>query len=157
MPDPMPTGALGATVSLAHALPERWGRWLFERPFLRVPDLLWERDGGEVLHVDEFVEDEVIVVRAELPGIDPERDLEVDVADDILRISAERAEDASLATRAYLHRELARGSARRVLPMPSGTRADTVLATYRDGVLEVPVPATATGTAGPAPVNVARR
>jgi HSP20 family protein len=155
MPDTVPTGALGATISLAHALPERWGRWLFERPFLRVPDLLWERDGGDVLHVDEYVEDDVIVVRAELPGIDPERDLEVDVADDILRISAERAEDAS-AGRAYLHRELPRGSARRVLPMPSGTKADTVRATYRDGVLEVRVPATATGTARPAPVDVTR-
>jgi HSP20 family protein len=149
MPESMPTEALGATVSLARSLPERWGRWLFERPFLRVPDLLWERDGGEVLHVDEFVEGDVIVVRAELPGVDPERDLEVDVADDILRISAERPEDAVAGDRSYLHRELRRGSARRVLPMPSGTTADTVRATYRDGVLEVRVPASAAGTARP--------
>jgi len=44
-----------------------------------VPDLLWERGADDVLPVDEFVEDGTIVVRAELPGIDPEKDLEVRV------------------------------------------------------------------------------
>ena len=144
------------TLSAARTLPERWGRWLFDRPFLRVPDLLWERDGGEVLAVDEFVEDGTIVVRAELPGIDPDKDLEVEVADDVLRLSAERHRDEEFAARSFVHRELRRGSVRRVLPVPPGTRADTVRATYRDGVLEVRVPETVQGTGELAQIAVER-
>jgi HSP20 family protein len=121
-------------------LPERWGRWLFERPFLRVPDLLWERGGGEVLAIDEYVADGAIVVRAELPGLDPDKDVEVEVADDTLRISAERGRDDAEAGREVLHRELRRGSVRRVLPLPAGTAPSDVTASYRDGILEVRVP-----------------
>jgi HSP20 family protein len=163
MPETMPgsgTSVTSVTISPAgsvpRSMPERWGRWLFDRPFLRVPDLLWERAVGGVLPVDEFVEDGTIVVRAELAGVDPDKGLEVEVADDILRISAQRHDDDEFARRSYLHRELGRGSVRRVLPVPSGTEAQDVRAVYRDGVLEVRVPVVAAGKAEPARVVVER-
>ncbi|MFX5126514.1 hypothetical protein ABTC57_18860, partial [Acinetobacter baumannii] len=44
------------------------------------------------IRVDEFRDGDELVVRAELPGIDPDRDLELTVADGFLHISAHREE-----------------------------------------------------------------
>ena len=49
---------------------------------------------GHLMRVEDFVQDGSYVVRAELPGIDPEKDVEVTVANGILTIKAERREEA---------------------------------------------------------------
>jgi HSP20 family protein len=50
-------------------------------------------DDEDELRVEEFLEDDKLVVRAELPGIDPDRDVDIDIRDHSLRIRAERRQE----------------------------------------------------------------
>lgn len=88
------------------------------------------------VRVDDYVEDDTFVVRAELPGIDPDKDLELSVENDMLTISGERREEVKEKN----HRELHYGSFRRTIPLPPGAKVEDVEASYKDGVLEVRVP-----------------
>lgn len=91
------------------------------------------------VRVEDFMEDDTYVLRAELPGIDPDKDVELHIEHDMLTITGERREEVKEKN----HRELHYGSFRRTIPIPSGTKAEDVTATYADGVLEVRVPAKA--------------
>src|SRR5579875_266469 len=120
-------------------------RDLFDRFFddwpeiFRRPILLWPTE-RPTMNVEEFIEDGTLVVRAELPGIDPDKDVEIAIADDTLRIQAERREEEKTEGRDYVCRELRYGSFSRELPLPSGVSESDVKASYKNGVLEVRVP-----------------
>jgi HSP20 family protein len=88
------------------------------------------------LRVEDFVEDDTYVIRADLPGIDPERDLDVHVENGRLVVKGERREEHHEKNRSEMHY----GSFARTLPLPVGVDADDVTATYADGVLEVRLP-----------------
>lgn len=88
------------------------------------------------LHVEDFVEDGVHVVRAELPGIDPDKDVSVTIEDDVLTISGERREEKREKNRSEMHY----GSFTRSIQLPHEVSAEEVTASYTDGVLEVRVP-----------------
>lgn len=86
--------------------------------------------------VEDFMDDDEYVVRAELPGIDPDKDVKVTLENQMLTIRGERREekkDKDL-------QELRYGSFTRAVRLPAGTTADDVEATYNDGILEVRVP-----------------
>jgi len=120
--------------------PDWLDRWFGDLPRLW-PD--WRHlvgDGAEVLRVEEFTEDDTMVVRAELPGIDPDRDVEIQMSDHTLRIRAERRMETTDATAAGYRSEFRYGSYVRSVPLPIGITADAVRATYVDGILEVRVP-----------------
>jgi HSP20 family protein len=100
-------------------------------------DVAAERSTGEAILVDEYRDGGVHVVRAALPGIDPDRDVELTAENGALRITvAERAED----DRDYVRRELRRSASTRSLPLPERARPADISATYRDGVLEIRIP-----------------
>lgn len=86
--------------------------------------------------VEDFVEDGSYVVRAELPGIDPDKDVTVTLENQVLTIRGERREEKK---DKHLQ-ELQYGSFTRAMRLPAGTTADQVEATYTDGMLEVRVP-----------------
>lgn len=88
------------------------------------------------IRVEDFVEDDHYVVRAEMPGVDPNKDIQIDVAGGLLTIRGERREEEHDRNR----QELRYGSFERTLPLPSGAKAEEVSATYINGVLEVRVP-----------------
>ncbi len=88
------------------------------------------------VRVEDFIDDDSYVVRAEIPGIDPEKDVEVSVENDVLVIRGERREE----TKEKNRREFHYGSFRRTLGLPRGVDPDKVTASYTDGVLEVRVP-----------------
>jgi len=112
---------------------------------LDVPDISeWlERDGMrlEVVH-----EADATLHRIELPGIDPERDVRVELDGGWLVITAERRdqrqEDGDGPTRSEFHY----GRFSRRVSVPSGTTPQDVSATYRDGILEVRVAAGSDGS-----------
>lgn len=89
------------------------------------------------VRVEDYVEDGGYVLRAELPGINPEEDVEVTVEGDVLTIRGERREEAKDKNR----REFHYGAFRRSVPLPKGTYPEEIIASYTDGVLEVRVPA----------------
>ena len=98
----------------------------------------WTED---MIHVDEFRENGTLVIRAELPGIDPDKDVELTVADGMLTIEAERHEDKKVEEKGYLCRELRHGSFTRTLPLPTKVTEADIKANYKDGILEIRVPA----------------
>ena len=118
---------------------------LFDRFFGRWPDLLhrpmlmWPGSPGGLLQVEEFQTDGNLVIRAEIPGVDPERDVEITVEGDVLNIEAERREEETKQDKDYFHREFRYGSFHRHLQLPEGSTESDITASYRDGVLEVKV------------------
>lgn len=92
------------------------------------------------LRIEEFLEDDVAVIRAELPGIDPEKDVEITVTDGVLHLSARREERAEEKRPDSYRSEFRYGSFERHLRLPEGTTEADVKASYKDGILEVRVP-----------------
>ena len=109
---------------------------------LRRPVLLWPEHGPERMRVEEFAEGGTFVVRVELPGIDPDKDVQISLVGDMLHIDAERREEEKTEGRDYVRREIHYGSFHRELPVPKGTSDADIEATYKDGILEVRVPMT---------------
>jgi HSP20 family protein len=114
--------------------------WMRLMPFRPVPFSHW-KEAEDFIRVEEFREDGTLVIRADLPGIDPEKDAEVTVADGMLRIEAERRAEEKQEEEGYLRQEVHYGSLSRALPLPAGVTEADITAAYRDGVLEIRVPA----------------
>jgi HSP20 family molecular chaperone IbpA len=86
--------------------------------------------------VETFTKEGKYVVRADLPGVDPEKDIEVKVDGDVLTIHGERHEEEH----DNGHSEVRYGSFTRSVRLPQGASASDVEARYDAGVLEVMVP-----------------
>ena len=115
--------------------------WTRPLPFRRPTILGWNWMTEDMIRVDEFRENGTLVVRAELPGLDPDEDVELTVVDGTLRIKAEHEEDETTEDGDYVRHEQRYGSFTRVLPLPEGVAEADVTATYVDGVLEIRIPA----------------
>ncbi len=89
---------------------------------------------------DVFARGDDLVVRIELPDIDPAKDVKVGVEKGQLVISGERRKKEEVREDAYYRMESSYGSFRRVLPVPEGVAEKGITAEYHDGVLEVVVP-----------------
>ena len=92
---------------------------------------------------DVFVREEDLVIRVELPGIDPATDVTVSVEDGYLGIRGERKQVGELKDEAYYRLETVYGTFERLIPLPEGTDEGEIEAAYEDGVLEVILPAAA--------------
>lgn len=114
--------------------------WLRSLPMRRPFGLGWDWPGEDLIRVDEFRDGATVVIRAELPGIDPAKDVELTVADGVLRIRAERRVDEKSEDKGYTRHEMRYGSLARTLPLPEGVQEADIAATYRDGILEIRVP-----------------
>ena len=99
---------------------------------------------------DVFLRDEDLVVRVELPGIEPE-DLKVTVEDGYLVIRGERKQDEEVKQDRYYRMEASYGTFERFIPLPEGFEEPKIEAVYSDGVLEVIVPAAAKALEPPKP------
>jgi HSP20 family protein len=109
-------------------------RWPFAFPSraLRMAD-------REVAAVDMFEKDGNVVVKAEMPGIDPDK-IEVNVVGGELRISGERSEEKEVKEESYYRSERSFGRIYRALTLPEGCDVDHVEASSKNGVLEVTIP-----------------
>jgi HSP20 family protein len=92
------------------------------------------------IRIEQDVDDHRVVVRAELPGIDPDQDVEINVSDGMLQIRAERRDHVAEEREGHRHSEFHYGAFARMVSLPAGADADDVKATYHDGILEVVVP-----------------
>jgi HSP20 family protein len=107
------------------------------------PDLLGDftrASNRDAIRLEEFVEDDKLVVRAELPGIDPEKNVEVSISGGMLHINVTREEPAELKDQEGFRTEFRYGSFSRSIALPSGTYESEVKATYDNGILEVRLP-----------------
>ena len=92
---------------------------------------------GPVFRLEEAIRGNRYLIRAELPGLDPENDIEVTVDGRTLTIRAERRPQDN----EPYHSEFRYGSLARVVRLPARVGAADVTARYDKGVLEVSVPA----------------
>lgn len=88
------------------------------------------------IRVEDHTYDDVYEIRAELPGVDPEEDIEVTVRDGRVTITAERSRPGEECGRS----EFTYGSFTRTLALPDGADEDDVNAVYDRGILTVSVP-----------------
>ena len=90
------------------------------------------------IRVEEETNDGRYEVRAELPGLDPANDIDIDITvrDGQLTIKAERAEK----TQSNGRSEFTYGSFTRSVPLPEGADEDDITASYGKGILTISVP-----------------
>ena len=88
------------------------------------------------VRIEDFEENGHYVLRAELPGVEPGKDIEVTVEGNELTIAAQRSSDKHDAR----HSEFSYGSFARTVRLPSGADGAKAKADYHAGVLEVTVP-----------------
>ena len=129
-----------STMSPFSWLDRMFDEWMRTMPLRRPHGMPWEPHGEDVISVDEYRDEDTQVIRAELPGIDPDRDVELTVTDGMLRIDAERRVEKDTEDKGYTRHELRYGRFTRTLPLPEGATAEDIKATYRNGILEIRVP-----------------
>lgn len=110
---------------------------LFEQ-YVREPlgglDWPFGRDAGWLPPVDVCQDQDEVIVRAELPGVDPQS-LEVTLSGAELVLAGEKPEPADACGKDVLQRELRFGAFRRSVPLPDRVDAENVDARLADGVL----------------------
>ncbi|HET6815826.1 MAG TPA: Hsp20/alpha crystallin family protein [Mycobacteriales bacterium] len=117
-----------------------WPEWFGRRFEDWWPERMHDMFGRGTMKVEEFADDGALVVRAELPGIDPDKDVEISVHDGLLHIKGERIDHEEETKKAFYRSEFTYGMFERTLPLPAGATEADVKATYKDGVLEVRIP-----------------
>jgi HSP20 family protein len=129
----------------------RWNPWNGVYGLQREMDLLMRRLTGDwptgfqstrpwVPPVDVFHRDGDLVVRAELPGIDPEKDVEITLQQGVLTIRGERRHEERTNGEGMYRFESATGSFSRSVALPEGVKEEEIQAHYENGILEVVVP-----------------
>ncbi len=97
-------------------------------------------NGGKLMPTTDVTEtDKEIEITAELPGLE-EKDVQINLADDILTIKGEKKADKEEKDKNYRLIERTYGAFERSLALPEGVNADGIKATIANGVLKVTVP-----------------
>lgn len=126
-----------------------WSRSMF--PMLA--DLLsepWPFGEHTPIRIEERTEDGKWILRAELPGIDPDKNIRISTQSGILTIAAERESTEKQEGRS----EFRYGSFRRSVRLPAGTDPETITASYTNGILEITVPVETSKSGGPVTIDV---
>ena len=82
------------------------------------------------------------IVRADLPGLTKD-DINVDITDDAIKIRGARHQEKEENEEGYYRSERSYGSFYREIPLPSGVKGEEAKASFRNGVLEIAMPAPA--------------
>jgi HSP20 family protein len=99
---------------------------------------------GQLIRVEDRLTDKESLLRAELPGVDPDKDVRVSAANGVLTIHAERREEEKEVNRT----EFRYGMLQRSVRLPANANEEHISATYRKGILEVTVPLAAPEPSG---------
>jgi HSP20 family protein len=113
-------------------------------------------DGQEWLRVEEFHDGDTLVVRAELPGIDPDKDVEITSDDGVVRIHGHHEEKTERKEKRGYRSEFRYGDFEREITLPKGATAEDVKASYNDGILEVRIPCPEQAESTPTKVPISR-
>jgi HSP20 family protein len=90
--------------------------------------------------IDVFARNGDLVVRADLPGMDPARDIEIAVHDGVLVIRGERRREDRCEGEHFFRMETSYGAFQRGIALPPGVKEEEIKASYENGILEVVVP-----------------
>lgn len=82
---------------------------------------------------------EALEIIADVPGMS-EKDIEINVTDEMMTISGERSHESEKEDKDHLHRERSYGMFMRRIPLPAHIERDKISAKFKDGVLKIHVP-----------------
>lgn len=114
---------------------------LFDDLLSEEPEMSALREGAWSPSVDISETEDQIVVEAELSGID-QKDLKVNVQDNVLTIGGEKTREKEKKGTNYHRVERAYGAFHRSFSLPSEVDSEKTEASYRDGVLTIRMPKT---------------
>jgi HSP20 family protein len=103
--------------------------------------------------LESFMEKGELVVRADLPGVDP-KDVDVTVSGDTLMIRGKREHRSEEKNRNYFYREVSYGGFERAVTLPEGVKAEEVKASFKSGVLELRMPVPKEAVARKVPIEI---
>ena len=114
---------------------EPWPRLMDWFDTVMPGDPAWRNAFTHSMRVEEFSRDGDYVVRAEMPGIDPAKDIDITIQDGFLTIEGKREEKLDEGARS----EFFYGQFQRTLSLPMGVDERSIKAQYRDGILEISI------------------
>lgn len=134
--------------SLMSRFSEEMGRLFEDFGFGRQfwPD--WGREFGGLEksmwspQVELFEKDQKLILRADLPGLSKD-EVDVEMTDDAVVLRGERRQEREEDEEGYYRSERSYGSFYRQIPLPAGVDVEEAQATFRNGVLEIEMPAPA--------------
>jgi HSP20 family protein len=128
-----------------------WRPWRDLDVLRREMDSLWDRFTGErpvewlkgewVPSLDVSETKDKVVVKAEVPGIDPKA-IDISLSSDILTLKGEKKKEREEKDENYHLIERSYGSFSRSVRLPAEVQEDKVKASYKDGVLTITLPKT---------------
>ena len=128
------TGSMSPFMSLQREIDRLFDD--FTRGF---PTLSGNGANALVPSMDVTETDKEIEITAELPGLE-EKDVQVNVADNLLTIRGEKRAEREQKDKNYRLVERSYGSFERTLELPDGVNADAIKANISKGVLKVSIP-----------------
>lgn len=114
-----------------------WPAWSYRRPYAYLSVLPPITQKPFVPKTEVFADKADLVVRLELPGINPEKDLSITLADGELVIKGERKQQTDLEGKTFFRFETVYGTFERHFGVPETLNEKAVYAEYKDGILEV--------------------
>ena len=128
---------------------EEWGLTQMRREIDRLFDRLSEgwpfRGLGEtgrwMPSVDVSETEKELMVRAELPGMDP-KEIDISLSGNVITIKGERKHEREEKKENFHLVERSSGSFSRSIQLPAEVQADKIQATYKDGILSISMPKT---------------
>ena len=99
----------------------------------------WALGGTWAPAVDIYEQDNNIVLKAELPGVDP-KDVDIQLENNTLTLRGERKLDSEVKKENYHRVERAYGTFTRSFTLPAVVDQGSIKAEFKDGVLRVTLP-----------------
>lgn len=130
---------------------ERWARKVESR----FPRMFEDFDSEDIelkLPIESYIKDGNLVVRADVPGLDP-KDIDVSVLGNVLTIKGERKDKQEVKKDDYFRREISYGAFERRTTLPEGAETDKIKASFKNGVIEVTMPLAKEATAKKVPIE----
>jgi HSP20 family protein len=110
-----------------------WDRFFSERPALDMLEKGWE----PTMDITETKSD--LIVKAELPGIDP-KEIDISLTGDTLTIKGEKQQEKEEKEENYYRIERSYGIFSRTIKLPMNVQNDRIKASYQHGVLKITLP-----------------
>ena len=128
---------------------EEWGLTQMRREMDRLFDRFFEswplrglaETGRWMPSVDVSETEKELIVRAELPGMDP-KEIDISMSGNVLTIKGERKHEREEKKENFHMVERSSGSFSRSIQLPTEVKAEKIQATYKDGILSISMPKT---------------
>lgn len=111
------------------------------------------KEAAFVPAVECYTREGSLVLKAELPGVDPSA-IEISVLGDQLILRGEKKEEKKVEDKDLFFKEISFGRFERTFTLPEGVKADNVKATMNNGILELTMPMGMALTATKVPVQI---